>query len=39
VQGDVTATGGGGDLQLQNTSLASGQDVLITAFTLTDGNA
>jgi hypothetical protein len=31
----VTATGGGGDLTLDNTSLATGQDVLITGFTLT----
>ncbi len=30
---------GTGDLQLDNTSLASGQSVTITAFTLTDGNA
>lgn len=39
MQGTVTATGGGGDLELQNTSIASGQSVTITAFTLTDGNA
>ena len=30
---------GTGDLQLDNTSIAAGQDVVITAFTLTDGNA
>jgi hypothetical protein len=30
---------GTGDLQLDNTSLATGQDVVITSFTLTDGNA
>lgn len=30
---------GTGDLQLDNTSIASGQSVTITAFTLTDGNA
>lgn len=30
---------GSGDLQLDNTSIASGQSVTITAFTLTDGNA
>ncbi len=39
VQGSVTATGGGGDLTLDNTSIASGQAVSITSFTLTDGNA
>jgi hypothetical protein len=30
---------GTGDLQLDNTSIATGQQVTITAFTLTDGNA
>jgi hypothetical protein len=30
---------GSGDLQLDNTSIAAGQDVVITAFTLTEGNA
>jgi hypothetical protein len=30
---------GTGDLQLDNTSIATGQTVTITAFTLTDGNA
>jgi hypothetical protein len=39
LQGAVTATGGGGDLTLDNTSIATGQTVTITAFTLTDGNA
>lgn len=39
IQGTVTATGGGGDLTLDNTSVASGQQVTITSFTLTDGNA
>ena len=39
MQGTVTATGGGGDLTLDNTSITSGQDVLITGFTLTAGNA
>lgn len=38
-QGTVTATGGGGDLQLDNTSIATGQTVTITAYTLTEGNA
>lgn len=39
IQGTVTATGGGGDMTLDNTSIASGQDVVITGFTLTAGNA
>lgn len=39
IQGTVTATGGGGDLTLDNVSIASGQSVTITSFTLTDGNA
>lgn len=38
-QGTVTATGGGGDMTLDNTSVASGQVVTITSFTLTDANA
>lgn len=38
-QGTVTATGGGGDLTLDNTSIASGQTVTITSFTRTAGNA
>ena len=39
MQGTVTATGGGGDLTLDNAVLAVGQVVTITGFTLTDGNA
>ena len=35
VQGTVTATGGGGDMTLDNTSIAVGQAVTITGFTLT----
>lgn len=38
-QGSVTVTGGGGDLTVDNTSFATGQQFTITAFTLTDGNA
>lgn len=38
-QGTVTVTGGGGDLQVDNTSFAVGQQFSVTAFTLTDGNA
>lgn len=39
VQGTVTATGGGGKMTLDNTNIAVGQDVKVTSFTLTDGNA
>lgn len=39
MQGTITATGGGGDMTLDNTSIATGQTVNITGFTLTDGNA
>lgn len=38
-QGDVTATGGGGSMTVQNTSVAIGQAVRVTSYTLTDGNA
>lgn len=39
LQGTVTATGGGGDMEVDNVSFASGQSFTVTAFTLTDGNA
>lgn len=35
---DVTATGGGGELQLVTTSIVATQPVQITSFTLTEGN-
>lgn len=38
-QGTITATGGGGDMTLDNTSIASGQTVTITSFTISAGNA
>jgi hypothetical protein len=38
-QGTVTATGGGGDMTLDNAVIASGQVVTINTFTLTAGNA
>lgn len=38
IQGTVTATGGGGDMTLDNVVLAAGQQFNITTFTLTDGN-
>lgn len=39
IQGTVTATGGGGDMTLDNAVLAVGQQVTITAFTLSAGGA
>lgn len=39
MQGTVTATGGGGDLTLDNVSIAVGQQVTVTAFTLNEPNA
>lgn len=38
-QGTITASGGGGDMTLDNTSLATGQQVTVSSFTLTAGNA
>lgn len=39
MQGTITATGGGGDLTLDNTSIASAQVVTINTFTITSGNS
>lgn len=39
IQGSVTATGGGGDLTLDNPVIAAGQQVNVTAFTITAGGA
>ena len=38
-QGTCTATGGGGDLELDSTSITAAQQVTITSWTFTDGNA
>jgi len=38
-QGTVTATAGGGDMTVDNTSFALGQQFTVTSFTLTEGNA
>jgi len=38
-QGTVTATGGGGDMTLNNTNIAAGQAVSVTGFTLTAAGA
>jgi hypothetical protein len=39
MQGTVTATGGGGDMTLDNVNVNAGQSVSITSFTLTAPNA
>lgn len=39
LQGTVTATGGGGDMTLDNVSIANAQVVSISSFSLTDANA
>jgi hypothetical protein len=39
LQGTVTATGGGGYMELDNVSIATGQTVTVTTFTLTDANS
>lgn len=39
MQGTVTATGGGGDMEVDNTVFAAGQQFTITAFTINAGNA
>jgi hypothetical protein len=38
MQGTVTATGLGGDMTVDNTSIASGQQVVVTSFKLVAGN-
>ena len=39
MQGSVTGSGGGGDMELSNTSIALSQAISVSTFTLTDGNA
>lgn len=39
MQGSVTGSGGGGELELDNTAITLGQTITITAFTLTAPNA
>ena len=39
LQGTVTATGGGGDMEVDNAVFAAAQDFTITTFALTDANA
>lgn len=38
-QGTVTITDGGGDMTLDNTSIATGQKVIVNTFTISAGNA
>jgi hypothetical protein len=38
MQGTVTATGGGGDATMDNTTLANAQAVSVNTFTMTEGN-
>ena len=39
IQGTVTVTGGGGDIEVDNTSFAAGQSFTITAYSISQGNA
>lgn len=39
MQGTVTATGGGGDMTVDNVVFAAAQAFTVTGFTLSDGNA
>jgi hypothetical protein len=39
IQGTVTATSGGGDMEVSSTSFTAGQSFTVNTFTLTDGNA
>jgi hypothetical protein len=39
MQGNVTATGGGGDMEVSSTSFTTGQSFTVNTFTITDGNA
>lgn len=39
IQGDVTVTGGGGAMTVDNTSIATDQVITVTGFTLTDANS
>jgi hypothetical protein len=39
LQGSITATSGGGDMELDNTSIAVSQTVTVNTFTLSDANA
>lgn len=38
MQGSITATGGGGDMEVDNTSFAAGQAFSISAFSISEAN-
>jgi hypothetical protein len=38
IQGTVTATGGGGDMEINNTVVALAQTITVTAYSWTEGN-
>lgn len=39
IQGNITTTGGGGDMTLDSVVITAGQSVTINTFTLTEGNS
>lgn len=39
IQGTITGTSSGGDMELDNTSITTGQAITISTFTITAGNA
>lgn len=39
IQGTVTATGGGGDMEAQTVSFVTGQPINVTSYAVTEGNA
>lgn len=39
IQGTVTVTGGGGDLQVDSTSITTAQQFTVTSFTITSANS
>lgn len=39
IQGTITTTGGGGDMEVDNSSFNSGQTFTVSSFTLVEGNA
>jgi len=39
IQGTVTASGGGGDMTIDNTSVALGQEISVSSFTINAGGA
>jgi hypothetical protein len=39
MQGTISPTGGSGDMQLDNTNIATGQQITVTSFSITAGGA